>query len=134
MNPTTFQAHMCKTQGDLFELSAMHGLDSRIFIETFMKSDTAAHMDLPYDRTQWCGEAYLLEEIDDQAGGLPKGTAWDPGTLHWIGYTYRYWHFLRNIASKDIYPLADAMTMYHSYPGYHTVDCELAIDWLTEPH
>ena len=60
-----------------------------------MTSSTAAHLDDVYDRLQWMGEEYLLEELDDEAGGLKRaGELYDMEMMYWTGYLYRYWHYL----------------------------------------
>lgn len=63
----SLELQLCDIQGRLFELSGKRNLDSAWFIRTFMMSETAAHLDLPYDRTQWMGEEYLLEEVLESA-------------------------------------------------------------------
>lgn len=133
MNLTSLQNQLCNIQGKLFELSCRKGIDSDAFVRAFMLSDTAAHFDLPYDRTQWCGEEYLLEELEDDSGGLPRAEyIYDPEAMFWMGYLYRYWHFYTNESSKEIYKYANAAKMSLIYPGYHTLDCQEAIDRLLE--
>lgn len=125
---------LCSTQGRLFQLSATHGYASCGFIENFMNSDVAAHMDLPYDRSQWMGEGYLLEELLDECSPA-KGKSddvFDSEVLFWIGYLYRYWHYYKASGSREIYALADAQTLNRCWLGYHTLDIEMAIDRLIE--
>ena len=62
---------LCDIQGRLFELSLTHGYDSPAFINTFMNSRAAA-LDDTYDRLQWAGEEYILEELEEESGGLKK--------------------------------------------------------------
>lgn len=57
-----FQLQLCDIQGRLFELSVKHGLDSAEFIKAFMTSQCAVSLDDTYDRLQWAGEEYILEE------------------------------------------------------------------------
>ena len=52
------------------------------------------YFDLPYDRTQWLGEENLLYDIMEERQNLKQGDLYDTEALFWIGYTYRYWHFL----------------------------------------
>lgn len=63
---------LCDIQGRLFELSLTHGYDSPAFINTFMNSRAAAALDDTYDRLQWAGEEYILEELEEESGGLKK--------------------------------------------------------------
>lgn len=37
-----------------------------------MTSKTAAALDDIYDRLQWTGEEYILEELDDEVNGLKE--------------------------------------------------------------
>lgn len=130
----------CDIQGRLFQLSGKHGYPSVRFAETFMLGHTAAHFDLPFDRTQWMGEEYLLEEVEDEAkaNGTPLIPTHDGDgrivfpheILYWMGYLYRYWHLLTGEPSKLIYRLADAATMRDAYAGFHTIGNELAVDDL----
>ena len=57
------QLKLCDIQGRLFELSGEKKLPSAAFIKTFMASETAKELDSRYNRMQWMGEEYLLEEI-----------------------------------------------------------------------
>lgn len=127
------ELQFCDIQGRLFELAGREGADSVAFAKTFMESDEAACFDRPYDRTQWMGEEYLFADLDDAVGGLPRGGEVYPGeVLYWMGYLYRYWHLLTGEASTAIYAMADAETLRVAYPGFHTLDCEAAIERLKE--
>lgn len=124
---------LCDIQGRLFMYSLKQGCASASFVEAFMCGETAAALDRPYDRSQWMGEEYLFEEIDDAAGGLPKvGDMLPEEAMHWMGYTYRYWHFYTGESSREIYGTTDANAMALGYPGLHTLDVEVAIDRLRE--
>lgn len=98
-----------------------------------MNSHAAAALDDTYDRLQWAGEEYILEEVNDEACGLKKaGRIYSTEVMYWIGYTYRYWHFYTNESSKEIYAMADAETMNECWLGFHTLDVEMAVDDLKE--
>lgn len=130
MSPLEIQ--LCDIQGRLFTLSAKKNLNSESFINVFMNSKTCAGYDLPYDRSQWAGEEYLLEEIIDEYSINTDGNIWNLEVLFWIGYVYRYWHFLTGETSKEIYLQADAQLMADVYLGFHQLSCELAIENLQE--
>lgn len=128
-----FQFQLCDIQGRLFELSVKHGYDSEKFMEAFMTGKCAASLDDTYDRLQWAGEEYILEELDDEIGGLVKSdNIFSIEVMFWIGYLYRYWHFYTGHSSKDIYTIADAKMMNESWLGFHTLDNEMAIDDFIE--
>ena len=57
------QWQLCDIQGRLFELALKNGYDCPMFIQAFMNSRTAAALDDTYDRLQWAGEEYILEEL-----------------------------------------------------------------------
>ena len=54
---------LCDTQGRLFEKSFDEGYDSESFIRSFMNSSVAENLDSTYNRMQWAGEEYLMEEL-----------------------------------------------------------------------
>lgn len=124
---------LCDIQGRLFELALINGYDSPAFIEAFMNSNTAASLDDIYDRLQWAGEEYILEELEDEVGGLKKaGGTYSLEVMYWAGYVYRYWHYYTGENSREIYKTADAKTMNECWLGFHTLDVEMAIDNLKE--
>lgn len=130
---TTAQLQICKAQGELFELAATRGLDCDEFARIFMNSSTARGFDSEYDHVQWAGKEYAMEELEDVSGGLPRADlVYDPEAMFWMGYLYRYWHFYTGESSAEIYQHVNAATMALIYPGYHTLDCEEAIDRLLE--
>ena len=57
------QIKLCDIQGRLFELSAEKKIPSAAFIKAFMISDVAKALDSRYNRMQWMGEEYLLDEV-----------------------------------------------------------------------
>lgn len=135
MNLSSEKRQLCDIQGRLFELALKNEYDSPTFIEAFMNSHAAASLDDTYDRLQWAGEEYILEELIDELGGLKKsGTAYPREVMYWAGYTYRYWHYYTAESSREIYQTADAQTMEQCWAGFHTFDVEMAIDDLKELH
>lgn len=132
-NFTLEKRQLCDIQGRLFELAQKAGFDCPLFIEAFMNSKTAAALDDVYDRLQWAGEEYILEELNDEVNGLKKaGTTYSLEVMYWIGYTYRYWHYYTGEYSHEIYVIADAETMNECWLGFHTFDVEMAVDDLKE--
>lgn len=133
VNLDTQKRQLCDIQGRLFELAFKGGYDCPAFIEAFMNSRAAAALDDTYDRLQWAGEEYILEELDEEVRGLKKaGTTYDIEVMYWAGYVYRYWHYYTNEWSREIYKIADARTMSECWLGFHTLDVEMAIDDLKE--
>ena len=130
------QLKLCDIQGRLFELSAEKKYNSTAFIKAFMMSDTAKELDSKYNRMQWAGEEYLLEEVASVAGEslTRNGEIFSVDVLYWIGYIYRYWHYYNGEDSAKIYKQAPAQTMKRNYMIFHTMDPVLAIEDLKEIH
>lgn len=125
---------LCDIQGRLFELSADKKLDSATFVKIFMASQTAKELDSKYNRMQWAGEEYLLEEIISDAGDIltANGEIFPKDVLYWIGYIYRYWHYYTDEDSAKIYKQAPVETMMRNYLIFHTMAPEVAIEDLKE--
>ena len=128
------QLKLCDIQGRLFELSVDRQLGSADFIKTFMNSETAKALDSTYNRMQWAGEEYLLEEVASAASDAltSAGEIFSKDILYWIGYIYRYWHYYNGEDSAKIYKQAPVETMKRNYMIFHTMDPVLAIEDLKE--
>ena len=123
---------LCDIQGRMFERSTAYA--SEDFIREFMNSEVAEHLDSPYNKLQWMGEEYLMDELKDEKKLDTDGEKYSPEVLYWIGYLYRYWACTRGEKSKRIYRQAPAKTMKRNYMAFHTFDPEVAIDDLIEIH
>ena len=130
------QLKLCDIQGRLFELSAKKKIPSAAFIKTFMTSETAKELDSRYNRMQWMGEEYLLEEVLSSAGDSLSvaGEVYPKDVLYWIGYIFRYWHYYTGESSAKILRQASAATMKRNYMMFHTMDTVVAIEDLKEIH
>ena len=128
------QLKMCDIQGRLFELSADKEYGSANFVKIFMNSEVAKALDSTYNRMQWAGEEYLLEEIAAVAGEKMEktGEVYSKDILYWIGYLYRFWHYYTNEDSAKIYKQASVGTMKRNYMMFHTMAPELAVENLKE--
>ena len=124
------QLKLCDIQGRLFVLSK--DLGSEEFVKAFMTSEVARKLDTPYNKLQWMGEEYLLEELKDEKKLSTDGEKYSPEVLYWIGYLYRYWSCSRKEQSRKIYRQAPANMMKKNYLMFHTLDPEIAIDDLKE--
>lgn len=132
---TLEKRQLCDIQGRLFELAWKNEYDCPMFIEAFMNSRSAAALDDVYDRLQWAGEEYILEELKEETCGLKKaGCVFNREVMYWAGYIYRYWHYYTGQSSREIYEIADAGTMNETWLGFHTLDAAMAIDDLIEIH
>ena len=79
---------LCDIQGRLFELSADHNYSSMEFIKLFMNSETAKALDSEYNRMQWAGEEYLLDEVigNSKTESLVGGEVYSKDVMYCIGY------------------------------------------------
>ena len=129
---TSIELQLCDIQGRLFKLSARRRISSAGFIKVFMKSATAKALDSTYNRMQWAGEEYLLEEVIDEAGDrLEKpGEVYSDELIYWIGYIYRYWHYVTGESSKEIYKQASVKVMKQSYERLYMMTPEEVIERL----
>ena len=128
------QLKLCDIQGRLFELSADNNFGSANFVKTFMTSEVVKALDATYNRMQWAGEEYLLEELVSVAGDkfIESGEIYSKDILYWMGYLYRYWHYYTNESSTKIYNQAPVRTMKRNYLMFHTMAPEVAIEDLKE--
>ena len=131
---TSIEFQLCDIQGRLFKLSARRGIRSAGFIKVFMKSATAKALDSTYNRMQWAGEEYLLEEVIDEAGDRfeKPGEVYAEELIYWIEYIYRYWHYVTGESSKEIYKQTPVKVMKQNYERLYMMIPEEVIDMLKE--
>ena len=131
---TSIELQLCDIQGRLFILSAQRGISSAEFIKVFMKSDTAKALDSTYNRMQWAGEEYLLEEVIDEARDRfeKPGHVYSEELIYWIGYIYRYWHYVTGESSKEILKLVPVKVMKKNYEWLYLMTQEEVIEILKE--
>ena len=131
---SNIEIQLCDIQGRLFRLSVRRGISSAEFIKVFMKSATAKALDSTYNRMQWAGEEYLLEEVIDEAGDRfnKPGEIYAEELIYWIGYIYRYWHYVTGESSKEIIKLAPVKVMKQNYKRLYMMTPEEVIEILKE--
>lgn len=131
---TSIELQLCDIQGRLFKLSVQRGISSAEFIKVFMKSATAKALDSTYNRMQWAGEEYLLEEVFDEARDRfeKPGDVYSEELIYWIGYIYRYWHYMMGESSKEIIKLAPVKVMKQNYERLYMMTPEEVIEILKE--
>ena len=59
----SLQLKLCDIQGRLFELFAGTNYEAESLVKDFMEGEIAKNLDSEYNRMQWAGEEYLLEEL-----------------------------------------------------------------------
>ena len=132
LNLDSLQLLLCEVQARLLTLAAELGYDADKFVECFMKSKAAAKLDAVFDRMQWLGESYILEEVVDEFSLSPvtESSPVNSEALFWAGFIYRFWHFKTGESSAEIYAQADADRVLGSFAGYHTISNDLAVENL----
>ena len=97
-----------------------------------MKSANAKALDSTYNRMQWAGEEYLLEEVIDEAGDRfeKPGEVYTEELIYWIGYIYRYWHYVTGESSKEIYKQTSVKVMKQNYERLYMMTPEEVIEIL----
>lgn len=97
-----------------------------------MKSAAAKALDSTYNRMQWAGEEYLLEEVIDEAGDRfeKSGEVYADELIYWIGCIYRYWHYVTGESSKEIYKQASVKLMKQNYMRLYMMTPEEVIEVL----
>lgn len=97
-----------------------------------MKSAIAKALDSTYNRMQWAGEEYLLEEVIDEAGDRfnKPGEIYTEEMIYWIGYIYRYWHYMSGESSKEIYKQETVKVMKQNYAKLYMMTQEEAIEQI----
>ena len=130
----SIELQLCDIQGRLFKLSARREISSAEFIKVFMKSATAKALDSTYNRMQWAGEEYLLEEVIDEAGDRfeKPGEVYTEELICWIGYIYQYWHYVTGESSKEIYKQTLVKVMKQNYERLYMMTPEEVIEILKE--
>ena len=130
----SLQLKLCDIQGRLFELFAGTNYEAESLVKDFMEGEIAKNLDSEYNRMQWAGEEYLLEELiaTNKNKFVAKRTDIPKNVLFWMGYVYRYWHFYTKEDSAKIYKQAPFETMNINYLMFHTMDVEMAIEDLKE--
>jgi len=125
---------LCDIQGRLFELFANTDYEAESLVKVFMSSEIAENLDSKYNRMQWAGEEYLLEELVATCKDklVAKREEFSKDVLFWRGYLYRYWHFYTGEESSKIYKQAPFETLNVNYLMFHTMDVEMAIEDLKE--
>lgn len=128
------QTCQCRVLGRMFERAGMRGFPGRVFVDGFMQSRAADDFCSDYDRLQWMGDAYLLDEYVEECGIKAEASVGEtnPEALFWTGYIYRWWNYVTGESCRQISSQANAEAMFGSWLGYHTLNPDEAIACLKE--
>lgn len=125
---------ICSYQALLFE-SSIEKTDcsSKVFIRRFMNSNLAKRMDSVGFMFHSLDVSDAINEIEEQYGasayGVEKFTVEE---MYWIGYIYRYWAYVTEKSSKQIYKIVKPEKLKKLYFPYHSLDPLQAIERIME--
>ena len=124
----------CSYQAKLFEYSIKDTkCSSKIFIRRFMNSNLAKLMDNDGFMFNSLNISDAIREIDNQYGESTYGEEkFSVEEMHWIGYIYRYWSYVAEKPSKQIYKTIKPDKMRKLYFPYHSLDPLQVIDRIME--
>ena len=114
---------MAKIQDGFFVESLQFNTSSYEFIKTYMNSHLAKTMD---HGTFLGGYNNFVEEFKDKnLHGNHKLPAY---VMSWIGYMLRYWAYVYEVDSKDIYKIIQGRDLEKYCMRYYNRDYDEAID------
>ena len=125
---------MCSYQAALFEKSLEDtDCSSKIFIRRFMNSNLAKRMDNVGFMFDAMDIFDAINEVETQYGASTYGIEkFNVEEMHWIGYIYRYWAYVSEKSSKQIYKIIKPDQLRKLYFPYHSLDPLQAIERMME--
>ena len=75
-----------------------------------------------------------MEEVIDEAGDRfeKPGEVYTDEMICWVGYIYRYWHYVTGESSKELYKQAPVKVIKQNYVRLYMMTPEEVIDLLKE--
>ncbi len=125
---------LCSFQAKIFEKTLDYAdCSSAIFIRRFMNSDLVKRIDNGGVLFEAIDFIDAINEIETQYGVSEYGKIkYSREELYWIGYIYRYWSYVTEMTSKQIYKIAKAEELRKLYFPYHSLDPMQAIERILE--
>ena len=130
----TYGLNLCNFQAELFQKSLTETeCSSMIFIRRFMLSDLAKRMDKDGFLFDAIDVTDALQELEEQFGASNYGKEkFGTEEIYWTGYIYRYWSYISQKSSKQIYQIIKPNELRKLYFPYHSLDPEMAIERIKE--
>ena len=120
---------MCKIQGNIFEKSLEYlNCSSPLFIKKYMMGEDALSMDRLHFLNTTKSDVQVLLDMKDTEFGSTKYSSYD---LYWAGYIYRYWSYIYEIDSKQLYKLFPGVKLI-KYAAYSEHDPMYTINLIIE--
>ncbi len=126
---------LCRLQGGLFEnYNNYSSCSPFIFIRRFMNSDLAKRFDDTTILLESSSNQTLIEEIDEQYGKTSFGKSKDDNKemMFWVGYIYRYWSYIYEVSSKQLFSQVQPHLLMDRYELYHSMDPKYVIERICE--
>ena len=121
---------LCSKQAELFALSGKLPFGSSRFIKRFVFSSYCKEFDnLSIFYSISNNEDYLESEMTAKPD---KASKYPDMVMHWIGYMYRYWSYVKNKPASSIYHYVPPKKMAAMYNAYHSLDPQQVIDIIEE--
>ena len=125
---------MFDMQAELFEKSITKvDSSSEVFVRRFMNSSVAREFDSGAILDDTKSYQAIFEELNDEYGESSYGSVkYHRDVMYWCGYLYRYFSFIYELSSKQVYKYLPLKYVSSSYEAYHTLDMKQAIERLFE--
>ena len=126
---------LAKYQASLFELAVKElPCSSAYFYKKFAFSKLAQRM----DRKSFISESLdimgAIEELKKESNYEVGHIKVSAAIMAWIGYLIRYWAYIYEISTKQIYKYIKFDELCELYESYHSLDIEEAINRINEAH
>jgi hypothetical protein len=124
---------LAEYQGKLFEKSNDLNCSTGIFIRRFLHSELLEHLDSNNPSLLSLDVNEGITSITEQFGDTDYGkTRYSKSSLFWMGYTYRYISYTREVSTKFVMEIFAYKQMNDVYFSFHTQDPEWCIRSLLE--
>ena len=125
---------LCRLEAEVFEASVSYFKgSSELFVRRFIHSSLARKFDSKDILNDNASFAKCLAMLKDECGDITYGKEKiDPDIMYWMGYMYRFFCLTYDISSTQAYKILTPRALGGVYPGYHTMDCSMAIERMLE--
>lgn len=121
--------NLAKAQGNIFvESLERYECSSSYFIKRFMNSEICSRI----DRENEINIALVFEELEEKYQLTRGNKKYSIDSIYWIGYIYRYWSYVFELPSNEVYKIISANQLVQLYEPYHTLDPESTIRRIYE--
>ena len=131
-----FDEEICDAQGEVFEEAAKSNFDMNKFTNDYLNSDFCLReIDSDYSvfQLEWLSTILVVSDVEPRIDDTCE-TCWEPAVGYWVGYMYRYLHYLTLLNSREIIKNIPVEVMCDHYEAYHTTSYEYAGDLLKEKY